>query len=155
MKPANPKTGDRAVFLLCAAGLASVSIVAFMKLWVGGHPAQYLEIITSRSATSVALTAILFLIAAIWLLGNVVGLALAYRAREFASVRYAAIAALVGFVVYVVSCIPALELWSVSRMLWNALVWTPAVTTAAVFAMSIAWLREKRSRQEHRAAGNA
>ncbi len=147
MDKASLMAGDRATLHLCVAGVTFLVIVAFTKLLVGGHEAEYSEILRSRGSQFIILAGLGITLLAVWLFGNVIGLVLAYRMRRHLSIRFAAIAASVGLIAAVVTGI-GIPVSSESRLLWTVLVWLPLVATVVVFMSSVAWVRERQVHDE-------
>jgi hypothetical protein len=136
---------------MCLGGLALLALGSFTKLWAGRHVGEYMQIIQLDGLKSWALMALVLALAAIWLLGNVVGIAIAYRLRKHAGLRYAASAAALAVVTMILTNTGILP--RTSREVWTILVWLPLVATIVVFAASALWLRERQLLPGPEAAG--
>lgn len=134
--------GDRAALLMCVGGLALFSLWGFTKLFVGRHVGEYEQIIRLGGLKSWFLMVLVLVLVVTWLLGSVLGIAIAYRLREYTSLRCAAIAAALAIVTIILTNSGILT--RNSREVWIVLVWLPLVATLVVIASSVLWLRERR-----------
>jgi hypothetical protein len=108
----------------------------------GAHVAEYTQIIRFGGQDSWALMALVLSLSATWLVGNVVGIAFAYRVRVHSSLRCAATGAALGVAAMILTN-TGFPLWTVPKV-WTILIWLPFVTTIVVFASSAFWLHERR-----------
>ena len=133
------KHEDRAALFLSVAGGAYLLLSGFAKIWAGRHVAEYTQIIQFGGVKSGALLALIIGLAAIWLLGSLIGIAIACRSRGRLSLRCAATAAAVGVVATILTntgLFPRTE-----REVWTILVWLPLASTVVVLVASSLWLR--------------